>query len=291
MRIRISLRKIEFQISIFICVIVPLMFLAGFIKEYAAAFLSITLHEIGHIAAAGFYGYVSRNVQITPMGLSVFINNRDCSRVNSIKIYLAGPAVNMLIFCTIHIMSFAFQISSSYLSLLSATNLYLALFNLIPAFPLDGGRILLEVLAGRMGLLAAGRLIRRMASIISIVLLAVGIYQLYLTAFNFSLIIIGLYIAFLLNTWRMESAFMNIKQIIYRRSKLLKKGIYAARDLVVIKTTLLSDTLNNMDFDKFHFVYVLDEDLKLLRVFTENEILDAIVEGDNNTTFETLLEV
>ena len=286
---KIKIREIEIQINILIIAVPPLLFFIGCLKEYAIAFFSITLHEIGHMAAAYFYGYKPSCVRLTPVGFSLSINSRDCSRVNSIKIYSAGPAVNLLLFGAASSADLIFPALHGHLNLLSATNLYLALFNLIPAFPLDGGRILLEVLAGSMGLLAADRMIRRLALILSIAMLLIGMYQLYISAFNFTLIIIGLYIIFLLNTGRMESALMNIRQIIYRRSRLIKKGIYPARDLVVVKSTQLSETLNCMDFDRFHFVHVLDDDLRLLRVFTENEIMDAIVKGGDNMTFELLL--
>lgn len=286
---KIKIRELEIQINILILAVPPLLFFIGFLKEYAVAFFSITLHEIGHMAAAYFYGYRLFCVRLTPVGFSLSINVRDCSRLNSIKIYSAGPAVNLLLFGAVSSAVFIYPALYGNLNLISATNLYLALFNLIPAFPLDGGRILLEVLTGSMGLLAAGRMIRRLALILSIVMLMFGTYQLYMTAFNFSLIIIGLYIIFLLNTSRMECALMNIRQIIYRRSRLIKKGIYPARDLVAVKSTRLSETLNCMDFDRFHFVHVLDDDLRLLRVFTENEIMDAIAKGGDSMTFELLL--
>ena len=287
MRKRIG--KIDIQISIFIVAVPPILLITGCLKEYAAAFFSIALHEAGHMAAARFCGYEPNGIRLSPVGLSLSINARDCSRSNFIKIYTAGPVINLLLFGATSFAAYVFPSFKETLNLLGAVNLYLALFNLIPAFPLDGGRVLLEVLAGSIGLLAAGRMVRRLALILSISMLLLGIYQLYISAFNFSLIIIGLYIIFQLNTGRMESALMNIKQIIYRRSRLLKKGIYPARDLVVIKSTPLSITLSNMDFDRFHLVYVLDDHLHLLRVFTEHEIMDAMVGGGDNMTFEMLL--
>jgi stage IV sporulation protein FB len=89
---------------------------------------------------------------------------------------------------------------------------------------------------------------------------------------------------------RMESAFMNIRQILYRRSRFLKKGVYPARDLVVAKSTLLSETIKNMDFDSFHVIYVLDERMRLLKVFTEAEVMDALAGNNEGMTFEQLLK-
>lgn len=286
---KIKAGGIEIHISIFILAVPPLLLIAGCLKEYAVAFFSIALHEMGHFATAHYYGYKPSNLTLTPVGFSVSINDRGCSRAVSILIYSAGPAVNLLIFGSVNVAALVFPAMEGFRNLVSTTNIFLALFNLIPVFPLDGGRILLEVLAGSMGLLAAGRMLRRLALLFSIVILLLGAWQLYISTFNFSLIIIGLYIIVLLKTGRMESALMNIRQIIYRKSRLLKKGIYPARDLVVVKSTLLSETLKNMDFDRFHLVHVLDDNLRLVQVFTENEIMEAIIGGGESLTFESLI--
>lgn len=288
MRIRIG--HIELQMSIFIFTVPLLLLISGCIREYAAAFVSIALHEAGHMAVAHFTGHKITVVRITPVGFSLSITDRDCSRINSIQIHLAGPVANLLLFVAGSLAVSEFPELNGALRLFSATNLYLALFNLLPVFPLDGGRVLLEVLAGSVGLLAAGRMIRRLAMILSVALLLTGAYQLYMSGFNFSLIIIGIYIFIVLKTGRMESALMNIRQIIYRRSRLVKKGIYPARDLVVMGNTLLAETLKCMDFDRFHIVYVLDGELRLMKVFTENEILNALVEDGENMTFEQLMQ-
>ena len=286
---RIKVKGADINISIFIFAVPPVLLFTGWLDEYAVAFFSIAVHEIVHIAVARLYGCNTGEIRITPVGFSVSIHDRDCSRRESLAIYSAGPASNLLLFTAASLAAYVFPAFESQLHLVSVTNIFLAVFNLIPAFPLDGGRILLDLLAGRMGLLAAGRLTRRLAWVLSSILLLYGAWQLYVSAFNFSMIIIAIYIIVLIITGRMESAFMNIRQIIYRRSRLLKKGIYPARDLVAIKSTLLSDTLKNMDFDRFHLVYVLDDHLRLLHVFTENEIMDAITAGGDGITFEQLL--
>lgn len=287
MKIRIG--ETQIQISIFIIFIPVALWFVGCLKEYAAAFFSIAIHELAHFYTAWMYGCKPGIVRIMPVGLSVSLNVGNCSRAASVKIYSAGPAANLLILLAAALSASVFPNADVFWRLVISTNAYLALFNLIPAFPLDGGRILLELLAGRMGIRAAGRLTRRMALVLALIIILIGALQLYASIYNFSLIIIGVYIIALWKNSKMESALMNVKQIIYRRSRLLKRGIYPARDLVVLKSTRLDETLKNMDFDSFHLVHVLGENLRLLRVFTENEIMDAISTSDV-LTFGELLE-
>lgn len=286
MSIRVG--ETQIHISVFIILVPPVLWFAGCLKEYAAAFFSIVLHELGHIIVARIYGCKPGLIRIMPVGLSVSINEKGCSKSASLLIYSAGPVVNLLILSMAALFA-SFLKADGFFITVVLVNTYLAAFNLIPAFPMDGGRILLELLAGRMGLLAAGRIARRLALVLAAAILIFGLLQLTQSVTNFSLILIGVYIAALWKNSKMESAFMNIKQILYRRSRFLKKGIYQARDLVVVKSTRLDETLKNMDFDRFHLIYVLDDELRLLRVFTETEILNAACEG-GGITFGQLID-
>ena len=84
---------------------------------------------------------------------------------------------------------------------------------------------------------------------------------------------------------------MNIKQLLYRRQRLINKGIYQARDLVVLKEMRLSGVIKALDYDRFHFIYLLDDDLKLLRIITENEIIEGMLKQPEDMTFEELLNL
>lgn len=282
--------KTEFRINILVLVIPPVMLIVGCLKEYTTAFFSIVLHEMCHIAVARRYGIRPSCICITPAGLSVEIQDGSLSQHAMLWIYVAGPASNLILFGVSSLAAMALPQIKENFDMVSATNLLLALFNLLPALPLDGGRILQQILSGSMGLLAAGRVIRILARIISAFLLLAGIVQLYMTGNNMSLIIIGIYIPLVIKDARMESAFMNIRQILYRRSKLYKNGVYPARNLVVLKSTRVDEILKNLDFDRFHIIHVLDDDLCLAGVFTENEIMNVFAGDGDNLTFGQMMQ-
>lgn len=283
-------KKIEIHLSNLVFAAVPLLLFTGFGMEYLAAYASIAFHELGHIAAARTRGCGLKRVGLMVVGLSVIIDEKGLSRRDTFLIFSAGPAVNLLLGALFYCVAGLLQHPPAILEFFFYSNICLAAFNLIPAIPLDGGRILLELLAGRIGYMSAGRSLRKLAFILSAAFIALGAYQLVYGGTNFSLLVIGLYIMVSLFTGKMEAALMNIKQIVYRRSRLLKKGIYPARDLVALESTPVNEILKSMDFDSFHFIYVLDEDLKLIGIFTENEIMEGIVENSSGITFGELLK-
>jgi stage IV sporulation protein FB len=241
------------------------------------------------MALARSYGCRCDGISILPIGLSASINCGDCHDKKLIPVYLAGPAANILLFVSIKATMMLLGTDDDNFRLICQTNLYLALFNMIPAYPLDGGRILMAALAGRMGLISAGRLIRRIALAVSIGIVLWGTLDSPASVGGASLVMIGLFMISSIKKSRTECAFMNIKQIIYRRTKLLARGIYPARELVVMKNTMLSAVINYMDHDSFHLISVLDDKFGLIGICTENDIMEAMTDENVNMTFEQLL--
>lgn len=287
---RLVIGKTELHIHVTAAIMPVFMLMAGLAAEYAAAFFSMLLHELSHVFAARICGVKTGTVSVTVLGFSAVIPDGGCSRSEKLFICLAGPAFNIALFAASLLLEHLIPGDQYFLRQLSASNLFLALMNLLPALPLDGGRLVLMLLAGNIGMLAAGRVMRGLAAAVSAIIVIAGGYQLYSSPYNASLIIIGLYIMLATMTGRAEGALMNMRQILYRRSRLLRKGIYPARDLVVMKTARLGDTLKNMDFDRFHIIYVLDDSLRIAGVFTESEIIDALAGGPEDMTFEDLME-
>jgi stage IV sporulation protein FB len=279
----------ELHISNFFFLLIPLLLVAGFAVEYLIAFFSISIHEISHMAAARSRGCRLRIIKLMPAGISATIDEGYRTKLDSIIIYSSGPVANILMSIASFLINLILVHPSDYLLFFALSNIYLAAFNLIPAIPLDGGRILNELLSDSIGLISAGKHLRRLAFILSAAFIILGIYQLISSRINFCLLVIGIYIMLIFRTGKMEASLMNIKQIIFRRSRILKKGVYPARDLIAMKSMLLGDTIKNMDFDRYHFIHVLDNDFKLIKIFSENDILESMLKYDADMTFEELI--
>ncbi len=130
-------------------------------------FASVTLHEIGHSLQALKFNVPVQDITLLPMGGMARMEEIPENPRQEFKIAIAGPVVNVLIAAVLVGVGLVLnqqavvslgelyrslgQVSwQGLLSYLTMTNLLLGAFNLIPAFPMDGGRILRAFLAGRM---------------------------------------------------------------------------------------------------------------------------------------------
>lgn len=117
-------------------------------------FTIVVLHELGHALAARHYGVGTREITLYPIGGVARLQATRFSPEQEMVVSAAGPAVNFALAGAAWLLapSLAFSPLAAFLvSQFLVYNLGLGLFNLVPAFPMDGGRILRAFLSRRHG--------------------------------------------------------------------------------------------------------------------------------------------
>ncbi len=151
-------------------------------------FLCVLLHEFGHALAARRYGILTPDITLLPIGGVARLARMPENPGQEFVIAIAGPMVNVAIALAIWV-ALGFPPPFDRLDLIESgargtawqllgVNVGLVLFNLIPAFPMDGGRVLRALLAMAMGFEKATRIAARVGQALAVGLAAAGIFGL-----------------------------------------------------------------------------------------------------------------
>jgi Zn-dependent protease/predicted transcriptional regulator len=163
-----------------------------------AVFGIVVLHELGHALAARRFGIRTRDITLLPIGGVSRLESMPSDPRQELLVALAGPAVNgaLALLCAGYLflrgeaglLSEGFAPGVSIAGTLFWTNVSLAVFNLLPAFPMDGGRALRAFLATRMEGSRATQIAARLGQGLALVFGAFGLF------FNPLLVFIALFV-------------------------------------------------------------------------------------------------
>jgi len=163
-----------------------------------ALFSCVLLHEFGHVFAARRFGIRTHDVTLFPIGGLARLERIPEEPRKEFWIAIAGPAVNMAIAAMLFAGLFVFDgwqpisrmsiDSGSLFERMLFANLTLALFNLVPAFPLDGGRIFRAILAAHTNYSKATTIAATLGRSVAVALMVWGIFA------NPMLLLVGLFV-------------------------------------------------------------------------------------------------
>ena len=152
-----------------------------------AVFGCVALHEVGHAVAAAMYGIRTRDITLYPVGGVAALEGMPEKPRHEVVVALAGPAVNVVIavglFLGLVASDTAFappgestaDVVGAFVGQLLVANVALCLFNLLPAFPMDGGRVLRALLSTRLPRLRATEVAVKVGSVMALLFLIAGV--------------------------------------------------------------------------------------------------------------------
>lgn len=144
------MKRLKLKIHWSFFVLGLLMFVFGKFQIFLCAILTVLLHELGHSVVGRKLGYKLNLITLMPYGAMLSGKNSVLKTDDEIKIAFAGPVVNLILILTLLVIWWIFPSTISVTNDFMLCNLYTLCFNILPIYPLDGGRVMVALLSKKM---------------------------------------------------------------------------------------------------------------------------------------------
>ena len=266
--------------------IILIVLVCSYNKMFIFALIWVFLHEITHILVALKFGCKFYNIEFHIFGMKAELIDIDSLRENQkIIVYLSGALLNIVLAIFFYIINIKYN--SSFIETSMNLNIGLAVFNLLPAYPLDGSRILEVILSKRMLFKKAQKIISIVSfSIAALFIIIAVIIYIFLHSLNLSMIIGAIIIIYITRMEEHTTMYITMSNVVKKRHKLLKNKYIENKSISVFYKQGLVNVLALVDRNKFNTFYILDDDMKLIYILNEDELIDALKVYGNMTLEE-----
>lgn len=187
--------RVRIKISFLFFAVLTMAFAVDKKQIVIITLICSALHEIGHISALFLFGSYPDEIAFGAFGVRIQQNGYTLSDFQQAVVVLCGPLVNIVLFVLLLVANIVFE--SRILLTVSAVNLVIGVFNLLPILPLDGGRVLFMVLNVFLDQKTACKIMRLICVIVLLVIIFSGFLIILKIGPNISLLATGIYISIL----------------------------------------------------------------------------------------------
>lgn len=272
------------RVSIFLPFVILCSFICGYQDSFIAAYTAALLHELAHIVCSRFLGVGVSHITLYPFGINARLSAeymKDSSK--EFAIALSGPLFSLVLFWISN-----YLLHFTHISLFrfwGDVNLALCVVNLIPALPLDGGRMFKSVLSARFGTVRAYNLSVKLSRVLIILMSAFALTLFFLSGFNFSLILIS---AFLFRNLSYENSSIPriaLDEILTNTQKPRQRRFYTVKTFLVAENSRASHILRLLSYDYYCIIHITDDNSRILRTVTETEVINALIKKGSGIKF------
>lgn len=249
--------------------------LTGRIFVFLIYAFTAVVHELGHSVAAARAGYRLNKITLTPFGATVTGNIEGLKFYDELAIAVAGPLLNLAVGLLFVAFWWIFPETYAFTDVAAEANFSIALVNFIPAYPLDGGRVLSALLSIKFGSRKAG-IICRIVGVLLASLLIAGFTFTIFSEPNVTLLIFGIFVLVGALEKNRENAYARITSIMSKER--LARGIPVKRQAVASSVTL-KNLIKILDVNAVNELDVYDGE-RFISKLTQKRITEILKNGD-----------
>lgn len=275
----ITVFGVSLRINFFFMLLFILYWYLGVLGQALVIFTVVFLHEIGHVVAAVGYGVKVTEVELLPFGgVARVEGNFELNPVIESYIALAGPITNGFLALFGLVLKNLGVGNQEWLPFFIRCNLMLGLFNLVPAIPLDGGRIMRAALSRQWGIKIATDRAARLSIWIGMIMAVIGIWSVLANqARNFNFLVIAVFLVYFAAREKGTAMYLFMKFLTRKKEDLSREGVLLTRQVVALESTILKDIVKYFVPQKYHLVVVVNKNHSVRGTLTEGEIIDGMI--------------
>ena len=189
------------------------------------------------------------------------------------RLALAGPVANLILAALAVPFYNRCPLNREIIVYLIEVNLFLAFFNLLPALPLDGGRILRSYLLPRLGYRVATETAARAGQGLALFMFAAGLIGACCGALNWSLMPVAIFVFVAATREKQQAVYAFLRSLASKENELLQKGCLRGEQLVALEGTKLLEIFRLFTPHRYHFIHILDRSRERVGEVSESSLV------------------
>ena len=263
-----------------------LFVLVGMGGKVLGVFGAVLWHELSHAVTAITLGYRVREIELLPFGGVARIERLgEAGAASELVMAAAGPAASLVMAAAIYFAMPYFPEWMEELNFYFTVNMTLALFNLLPALPLDGGRMARALLTSRLGYGKATKIVVRFGNLLSFgLIVATGIEFWQFSSVNLSFLFAAVFLYVAAKTELKIAGFRSMRVLAQKKAELSARGVMPTIHYTALSGAMARDIVRLFGPEQYYIVLVVNDTFRVERVLTETEIWEGLPERGINAT-------
>lgn len=283
---------IPLKVNPFFFLLLAVVFFYGKLGEALLLFAIVLWHESFHLIVARLYHLDVLDIELLPFG--------GVARLDALLqvnphvewvVAIVGPLSNLLLIALAYTTRPILDVPLKWYEFFIQANLGMALFNLIPALPLDGGRVLRSFLVKRYGFKEATVFASIAGQVLSVLMFGLGLYGVYMEEYN-SLIFVffGLMLFLSARQEQNNANYIFLRYLTRKKQDLRLKRVVQSRELIATHETSLGEILKFFQPPYYHLIWVVDLEGEIIGFLGEIDLIQALFEQGLSCKIGTVIK-